>query len=388
MSQASPDVSAASVVVIGAGPAGLAVAASLAGIGVRAQVLEKADSVGSAWRGHYERLRLHTVKDHSALPYLPFPRDDPKYVPREKVVQYLTGYAAHFGIAPHFGQEVIEMRKSGQRWVTATRSGLQWTSDFVVVATGANQVPDVPQLPGLRDFRGRWMHSAAYRSAAEMAGQRVLVVGMGNTGAEIALDLAEHKARVAISVRSPVNIVYRDVAGRPTQLTSMALSRLPQKLGDAIALALRNLTVGKLERYGIPTSQVSPLRQLRVEGRTPVIDVGTLAMIREGRIAVRPGIERFTAEGALFADGTAEPYDVVILATGFHSAAGQLFAGMQVDVDHKGLPREMVGQQALDGAFFVGFDVRQAGGLLRTIGLQSQEVARAIERRIAAKRGA
>jgi indole-3-pyruvate monooxygenase len=384
MPQASPDVSAASVVVIGAGPAGLAAAASLAAIGVGVHVLEKADSVGSAWRGHYERLHLHTVKEHSALPRMPFPRDYPKYVPREKVVEYLTAYAAHFGIAPHFGEEAIQVRKSAQRWVTASRSGRQWTSDFVVVATGANQVPNVPELPGLREFGGRWMHSAAYHSAAELAGQRVLVVGMGNTGAEIALDLAEHEAHVAISIRSPVNVVYRDVAGRPTQLTSMALSRLPEKLGDAVALALRNLTVGNIERYGIPRSDVSPLRQLRVEGRTPVIDVGTLAMIRKGRIAVRPGIQSCTPEGVRFADGTAEPYDVVILATGFHSQAAQLFAGMELDVDDKGLPRRMIGQGAFEGTFFVGFDVRQAGGLLRTIGLQAQEVARAIHCRIAA----
>ena len=384
MSQASSDVSAASVVVIGAGPAGLAIAASLAGIGVRVHVLEKADSVGAAWRQHYERLHLHTVKEHSALPDLPFPRDYPKYVPREKVVEYLSTYAAHFGIAPHFGEEAIQVHKSGRQWVTVSRSGLQWTSDFIVVATGANQVPNLPELPGLREFAGRCMHSAAYRSAAELTGQRVLVVGMGNTGAEIALDLAEHETRVAISIRSPVNVVYRDVAGRPTQLTSMALSRLPEKLGDAVALALRNLTVGKLERYGIPTSDVSPLRQLRVEGRTPVIDVGTLAMIRKGRIEVRPGIERFTPEGVRFADGTFELYDVVILATGFHSRAAQLFAGLALDVDDKGLPRAMVGHGTLDGAFFIGFDVRQAGGLLRTIGLQAQEVARVIQRRVAA----
>jgi cation diffusion facilitator CzcD-associated flavoprotein CzcO len=383
MSQATPSpvLSAANVVVIGAGPAGLAVAASLVRTGERVIVLEKANSVGSAWRAHYERLHLHTVKEHSALPHLPFPRDYPKYVPRAKVVEYLTAYAAHFGIAPCFGEEVIQVRKNPEGWITGSRSGLECRSAFIVVATGANQVPNVPGLPGLRDFGGQVIHSAAYRSAAEFTGQRVLIVGMGNTGAEIALDLAEHEVQVAISIRSPVNVVYRDVVGRPTQLTSMALARLPVKLGDALALALRNLSVGNLERYGIPTSKISPLRQLRVEGRTPVIDVGTLAMIRKGRIAVRPGIQTLTPEGVRFADSTAEPYDVVILATGFHSQVAQLFAGMDLDLDDKGLPHRTVGQGPLDGAFFVGFDVRQAGGLLRTIGLQAQEVARAIHRR-------
>jgi cation diffusion facilitator CzcD-associated flavoprotein CzcO len=375
----SSEPAAAGVVVIGAGPAGLAAAASLVNIGQRVAVLEKAACVGAAWHSHYERLHLHTVRQHSALPLLPFPSDYPKYVPRAKVAEYLTAYAAHFGIAPHFGEEAVQVRRGDDNtWITTCSSGLECKSTFVVLATGANQVPNMPALPGLGDFKGRVVHSVAYRNAAEFAGRRVLVVGMGNTGAEIALDLAEHEVPVAISVRSPVNVVYRDVAGRPTQLTSMALSRLPQKMGDAVALALRNLTVGKLERYGMRTSNVSPLKQLREEGRTPVIDVGTLAMIRKGRIAVRPGIESFTPEGARFLDGRAEPYDAVILATGFHSQAAQLFRGLTVEVDDRGLPRETVGSGPLQGAFFIGFDVRQPGGLLRTIGLQAQEVARAV----------
>ena len=342
-------------------------------------MLEKASCVGSAWRAHYERLHLHTVKQHSALPLLPFPRDYPKYVPRAKVAEYLTAYAAHFGITPRFEEEAIELRKAADGgWITNCSSGLQCKSAFVVVATGANQVPNMPALPGMSDFAGEVLHSAAYRNARSFGGRRVLVVGMGNTGAEIALDLAEHEVPVALSLRSPVNVVYRDVAGRPTQLTSMALSRLPVKLGDAVALTLRNLTVGKLERYGMRTAKVSPLKQLREEGRTPVIDVGTLAMIRKGRIAVRPGIETFTPGGVRFLDGAAESYDVVILATGFHSQVAQLFRGMELQVDDKGLPRDTVGTGPLEGAFFVGFDVRQPGGLLRTIGLQAQEVARAV----------
>jgi cation diffusion facilitator CzcD-associated flavoprotein CzcO len=377
--QPSSDALTAGVVVIGAGPAGLAAAASLLEVGQQVVVLEKSGCVGSAWRAHYERLHLHTVKQHSALPLLPFPEDYPKYVPRAKVAEYLSAYAAHFGINPRFGQEAVEVRKAADgEWITVCASGLECKSAFVVLATGANQVPNMPALPGIGDFSGQVMHSAAYRNAHEFSGRRVLVVGMGNTGAEIALDLAEHDVAVAISVRSPVNVVYRDVAGRPTQVTSMALARLPQKLGDAIALALRNLTVGKLERYGMRTSSVSPLKQLREEGRTPVIDVGTLAMIRRGRIAVRPGIQTLTADGVRFLDGSAEGYDAVVLATGFHSQAAQLFPGIGVPVDDKGLPAVTTGTGPLQGVFFVGFDVRQPGGLLRTIGLQAQEVARVI----------
>jgi cation diffusion facilitator CzcD-associated flavoprotein CzcO len=114
-------------------------------------------------------------------------------------------------------------------------------------------------------FGGRVLHSREYLDAAPFAGQRVLVVGLGNTGAEIALDLCEQGVQVALSVRSPVNIVHRDVLGRPTQRTSLMLARLPARLGDALGALLRDLTVGDLSRFGLRTAARSPLAQLREE---------------------------------------------------------------------------------------------------------------------------
>ena len=286
----------AEVLVIGAGPAGLAVAASLKRKGRQPLVIEKATQVGASWRHHYERLHLHTVKALSALPGLAFPDDAPRYVPRQGVVDYLAAYAAQAGIEPRFGEEATAIVRDGSgRWRTSTRSGNTFASDAVVVTTGANNHPFAPANEGEDCFAppGRIVHSRDYRDAAPFAGQRVLVVGMGNTGAEIALDLAEHGIGVALSVRSPVNIVHRDVLGRPTQQTSIMLGRLPTPIGDALARLLCDVTVGDIGRYGLPRSRVSPLRQLREHGRTPVIDVGTLARIKSGEIAVFPARARF-----------------------------------------------------------------------------------------------
>jgi len=363
--------------VIGAGPAGLATAACLARHGERSLVIDQAGEVASSWCQHYERLHLHTVNTHSALPGLPFPDGAPRYVSRQGVVDYLTRYADRHGIEPELGETVLDIAPSttGAGWNTRTASGRLIASRQVVVATGANRRPRAPTLPGQDHFGGRVLHSREYRNAKPFANQRVLVVGMGNTGAEIALDLVEHGVRAALSVRSPINIVYRDVLGRPTQLSSILLSKLPPAVGDAAATLLRNLSVGDLGRYGLHTADVSPLRQLREDGKTPVIDVGTVARIRSGDIQVYPGIQTLLHGGVRFTDGTEHPFDTVLLATGYDAALHELFPATPLPLDARSMPVDVVGRGALAGVYFVGFDVRQPGGLLRAIAAQAQRVA-------------
>jgi cation diffusion facilitator CzcD-associated flavoprotein CzcO len=201
------------------------------------------------------------------------------------------------------------------------------------------------------------------------------VVGIGNTGAEIALDLVEHSVPTALSVRSPVNIVRRDVLGRPTQLTAIMLSRLPEAWGDAVARLFRDLTVGDLGRWGLRTSRTSPLHDLRRFGRTPVIDIGTVARIKAGDIRIRPDIETLTPAGARFVDGSEQAFDAVILATGYSAGLQRLFPQSELPLDERGLPASVIAGGALDGVYFVGFDLRQPGGLLRTIGMQAQAAA-------------
>ena len=380
----------ADIIVIGAGPAGLAVAACLVQRGHSPLVLDRAQDVASSWRHHYERLHLHTVKTHSALPGMPFPADAPRYVPRQGVVDYMVAYARKHGIQPELGQRVtaIEPRQDrGAPWQVLLADGRAISTNHVVVATGANRQPRAPRLPGEDVFQGRLLHSRSYRNATPYAGQRVLVIGMGNTGAEIALDLAEHGVRAALSVRSPVNIVLRDVLGRPTQLSSIMLGKLPTALGDALAALFRNLTVGDLSRYGLHTSKHSPLRQMREQGKVPVIDVGTIRRIKSGDIQVYPGIQALTAGGVRFTDGSEHPFDAVLLATGYDAALPELFPFTPLPLDGRGMPAAVSGQGALDGVHFVGFDVRQPGGLLRTIAQQAEAVAQHISARQSQGRG-
>lgn len=382
--------------VIGGGPAGLAVAACLQQAGLRPFVLEKGPAVGTSWRSHYRRLHLHTVKELSALPGLAFPAEAPRYVPRAQVVDYLEAYARHFALRVQTNCEVVSVARAtegavagaegaaegAQGWEVCARvadggSALRrWQVRRVVLASGANAQPRRPALPGEEAFGGQVLHSRDYTDPLAFAGQRVLVVGMGNTGAELALDLCEQGVAVGLSVRSPVNIVHREFLGRPSQRSSLLLARLPRRWGDALAGWLRDLSVGDLSAYGLRTPAASPLGQLREEGRTPVIDVGTVAQIRSGRIAVYPAIDQLVPGGVRFLDGRQEAFDAVLLATGYGAGLQALFPTLRLPLDARGLPSSAIGTAELAGLYFVGFDLRQPGGLLRTIAQQAQAVAR------------
>jgi cation diffusion facilitator CzcD-associated flavoprotein CzcO len=264
------------VVVIGAGPAGLAVGACLRKAGLDFIILEKDHQVASSWRRHYERLHLHTVKQLSSLPYVPFPAAYPRYVPRHLVVEYLDSYAAHFDLKPRFGDAVRSVRRNGTDWlVQGTSSSI--SARYVVIASGSNTEPVTPSVPGIETFRGKVIHSADYVNAKPFAGQSVLVIGMGNTGAEIALDLSDAGARTSISLRNGVHIVPRDLFGIPIQIVAMlATSVLPPKALDALFPVILDVALGNLSKHGIKRPKQGMLQQIASSARIPVLDVGTV----------------------------------------------------------------------------------------------------------------
>lgn len=350
-------------------------------LGLPFELLEQSEQVGHAWHHHYDRLHLHTVKELSHLPFLPFPEHYPRYVSRQDFCDYLVAYARHFDIRPQFGQEVIRIEREHGHWRVDTRAGQSRRSPQVIVAIGVNRVPHRPELPGEQAFRGEILHSRAYRRAEPFRSKRVLVVGMGNTGAEIALDLAEQGVEVALSVRNPVNIVPRDAFGRPTQLTAHKLARLPHWLGDRIGNAVQRLTVGDLSRYGLRISPMSPAKQLRVTGKTPVIDLGTVAMIKAGKITVYPGIEQMEAAAIRFRDGRTAPFEAVILATGYRPQLEELIPALHGHLNADGIPESPIGEGEFDGLYFLGYDNYTPGGILGVIVRDSARIAEHLRER-------
>ena len=362
--------------IVGAGPAGLATAACLKQRGIEPLVLEAGASLANSWRHHYERLRLHTVKQQSHLPGVPFAKELARYPARAEVIAYLEAYAARYAIVPRTAEAVRRVSAADDGFVVESARTV-YRSRVVVMASGLNRVPNPDRLPGQERFRGTLIHSRDYRNPDRFLDQRVLVVGAGNTGAEIALDLAEHGARPTMALRSPVNIVPRDFLGIPTQLTSIRIRRLPIKLADAAARLMSRLAFGDLARYGLERPRLGPLTAFKLHRRVPLIDVGTIAAVKRGDILVKPAVARFTETGALFADGGAEEFDAVVLATGYRPALQDVVAVPGV-LDDEGYPRDWKGG-AHPGLFFVGYQ-QPSTGLLREIAIEAEAVAAAIAR--------
>jgi cation diffusion facilitator CzcD-associated flavoprotein CzcO len=361
------------VLIVGAGPAGLASAAHLAQRNIPYVLIEAEPHVGARWRTHYDRLCLHTTKTHSTLPGLSFPREVGTYPSRSQVIAYLESYATKFGIQPRFGERLERARPSGAAAGTPDDAGwdIQTSSQryrarHLIMAAGLNRTPVRPAWPRQELFRGRIVHSADYQSGATFSGQRVLVVGMGNTGAEIALDLHEHGARVCLSVRSPQNILPRDFLGTPVQVTSMRTAFLPVVVRDAMGRLTSRMAFGDLTPYGLPAPTYGPATEILKYGRTPVLDIGTVARIKAGDIEVVPAIETFSASGVTLRNGETRDVDVVVLATGYRS-------GLEELLDAPSTARNI---------HFVGYR-NSLTGLLRQIGVEAEAVARAIASRAA-----
>ena len=272
--------------IIGAGPAGLATAGRMRKMGLDFEMIELTDKIAWSWTNHYDRLLLHTVKQFSNLPHLEFPEDYPLYVPRLKLVEYYNNYAKHFNIKPHFNTKATAIKKVADKWHVETNNDKKFVVDNVVIATGVNRVPHSPSWEGQDSFKGKIVHSRNYKNVEPFKGQKVLVIGMGNTGAELALDLAENGIDSYIAVRSPITMVPRDVNGRPVQVTAKQLAKLPFGFGDWLGTQIRKLVIGDLSKYGVPMSTVHPAVQLRETGKTPVIDLGTVKYIKNGKIKV------------------------------------------------------------------------------------------------------
>lgn len=366
------------VYVIGGGPGGLAAAAALREQGVRAVVLEKSESVGASWRRHYDRLHLHTTRRLSGLPGLAMPRSFGRWVSRDNVIRYLEKYAEFHELEIVTGVEVSRIEPSGSDWLLHATGGRELTGRAVVVATGYNHTPRLPDWPGRDSYTGELLHAGEYRNAAPYAGKDVLVVGVGNTGAEIAVDLVEGgAARVRLAVRTAPHIVRRSTAGWPAQRTGILVRRLPVRLVDRAGEIMGKISVPDLAEHGLPRPDTGLYSRVR-EGAIPVQDVGLIAAVRSGKVEPVATLDSFEDSKAVLADGTRVSPDTVIAATGYRRALENLVGHLGV-LDERGRPVVHGGRSpgTAPGLFFTGF-TNPISGMLREMAIDARKIAKSL----------
>jgi cation diffusion facilitator CzcD-associated flavoprotein CzcO len=373
---------AAPVIVIGAGPHGLAAAALLRHSGVPAVVLERSDRVGASWAQRYDHLRLHTPPGASNLPGLPVPRQAGPWVSRDDYVHYLERYVAHHRLDVRVTTPVQRVERagdgSGARWLVHIPDATVATG-AVVVATGRCHTPSIPDWPGRSTFTGTLLHSAHYRSPAPYRGRDVLVVGAGNSGTEIAAVLAGAGAgRVRIAVRTPPNILPRSSArwhavGRLTEA-------LPLAWRDSTSLLTQRLAVPDLTSWGLPRPRSGLYTRNIRDGVNPVLDHGFVEAVRSGRVEPVAAVQAFDGPDVLLADGARLRPDTVIAATGYRPGLHDLVGSLGV-LDEAGQPLT-VGARTHPGAarlYFTGY-TNPLTGVLRQAGIDARAIARAFRR--------
>ena len=334
--------------VIGAGSAGLATAYHLQRRGLAFRVLEAGRSASGSWPAYYHSLRLFTPAQHSALPGLPFPGDPQRYPSRAEQADYLRGYAAHFAFPVEYRAEVLHLERRQGVYSAVAEDGRRWTARAVICASGTFGRPYTPHLPGQEIFGGTLLHSSEYRAPEPFAGERVIVVGAGNSGAQIAAELGR-VARVTLIARHPPHFFPQRPLGRDITdwLDWSGIERVP---------------LGLLGR--LPDTQ-------------PVIAVpGLRAAFESGNPDIQLMFRSFTPGGVRWGNGSTERVDSVIFATGYGWNGSYLPACALDDV---GEPLQRLGvSTALPGLYFVGLPGQRtvASGTLRAAGPDAAAVTR------------
>ncbi|KAI5022012.1 hypothetical protein ZWY2020_058742 [Hordeum vulgare] len=279
------------VLIVGAGPAGLATAACLSKFSIPYVIVEREDCSASLWRNRaYDRLKLHLAKEFCELPHMSYPVDAPTYIPKNIFVKYLDDYIDRFNIQPKYLTNVESSTYDNDKkcWSIVAHDMakctiVKFTTKFLVVASGENSAENIPMILGLQSFPGDVIHSSSYKSGKSYSRKNVLVVGSGNSGMEIAYDLATHGANTSI-----IHVMTKELI----RLGMTLAHRLPLNLVDNLLVMSVKFIFGDLSRQGMTRPKMGPMTLKSATGKSAVIDVGTVGLINKGIIKVQGGISK------------------------------------------------------------------------------------------------
>src|SRR4051794_40640871 len=374
--------------VIGAGPAGLATAGALRHHGIGAVVLER-DDAGASWRRHYDRLHLHTVRWLSHLPGYKMPRRYGNWVARDDVVEYLEDYVQAHNLDVRTRVEVEGLERDGDDWRVRTNDG-DFVAPRVVIATGYNRHQHLPDWPGMETYTGDLVHSGNYKNAEPYVGKSVLVVGTGNSGAEICVDLIEGGAEhVQMSVRTPPTVLLRDTNGMPGQALGVVFRHVPVPVMDRLWPTIQKTAVGDLSEHGLPLPPPGAYSKFLRDDVTPILDVGLVPLLKQDRIEIVAAVEGFDGSDVVLADGKRIQPDAVIAGTGFRRGLEPLVGAYGLVESQKGRP-VVHGPEThpeAPGIHFIGY-TNPISGMFREIAIDARRIAKEIARSDASARAA
>lgn len=353
------------IIIVGAGPAGLATAYYLQKYNLPYRIVEK-HSIGYSWQNHYDTLQLHTLKGVSALPGLPMPDAYPPFPNKDEVVAYLRSYAAHFDLAIDEGVEVLTATREGDGWHLQTNRG-RVMADMLVVATGIWSTPHRPEWPGQVHFAGEIIHANDYQNPDAFRGKRVLVVGAGNSGAEIAAELGAAGVVTGIAIRRGMTFVRYPRTAWMAAAAARFARYAPAWLTNLLLRRLRPT----FEHLGIPVHPDPPTQAY------PVVGLEFPEAVAAGQVTLYPDIEHLAAHCVHFTDGRAAPFDAIILATGYKPTIG--FIRPVPELDAWGRLAESC-RTSHPHLYCVGFYYPATEGWLQSVGRQSHRVVQQIQR--------
>jgi len=345
-----------STLVIGAGLSGLATARALADRGLPVTVLEARDRVAEPWRDRHPALRLNIHRCFAGLPGQAAPKTDGTYLKRDTVVGHLERYAKGLNAPIHFGAKVTEVSRISEGWRVSTEVGA-YVAENVVIATGRERVPHIPDWPGRQEFTGEFLHAADLGDVSRFDGKDVLVVGAGNSGTDALNHLAQNRPdRVMVSVRHGPSVVPKSIFGFPLHRLARVFAALPVSVLDPAFRLTEWLFLGNLRRYGLTRHPEGGGTRLLRDGVTFAIDDGFVAALKDRRFRIVPRVDRFDRDRVILADGSSCMPDVVIAATGYRTGLTPLLDHLGV-LDEAGYPRNPLGERDPEnpGLWFTGF---------------------------------
>ena len=366
---------------VGAGPCGLTALKALKVQGIEADCFEKSDRVGGLWAmssalgksSAYRSLHINTSRERTQFADFPMPAHFPDYPHHSQICDYLNAYAEHFGLLDHvcFNTEVIRVTRDGTGYIVSLSDGRQQRYTAVLVANGHHSDPHWPKPPLPGYFDGSQIHSSQYLDPEEplaLRGQRVLVVGMGNSAMDIACELAYAGAHVTLSARRGAHVIPKWILGKPVDQTSFLPKWLPRPLRQRISQSLLELLAGRLEHHGLPRPDH------RLGQAHPTLSSELLSLIRTGRITPKPAISRLCGREVLFADQTSRAVDAIVFCTGYN-VSFPFLAESLVSAHGNDVPLYFrVHRPGVDGLFFIGL-CQPVGAILPIAEAQASWVA-------------